>query len=919
MAVIGSAEVIVRAITTGFEDTIRNDLRRISGTVTGRRAGESLGQSLIEGFARSTSGNIFGNLMDGLKNIQPEAEAARRRFQSLVRVGYVLQGALGLIVGAISPVIVSLGTLIGILGKALPAVAVLASAFVTLRVAMSTAKFGFGDIMSAVKAATAPNKALGKSLAEVREEFQQLQFAAEAASLSEERAALNLEKAKEALMRAQDLPVNSRERRDIELAFREADLAYRQAKDRASDLNKEVAKGPEALAKASGSDPFAGLNAAQREFAEYLVSLQPKIDALELSVSRALLPPIKEAVQLLEREFLPILNQRLPEIAKQVGEGLKSIVDGLDFEQINRILLQMTTPFEEGGRSNLQLFSELLGNILNIFLEITEATGPLLSDLLTFLADKTGDWLDNLRSMDLEGFFAEAGAYAADLFEIIGNVFGGISNLIGLTTGPGSAGEDMIQWMKDATLEFKNMFSEDPEAGKQFFKDAFANARSVLGAIGAFLDEILKIADNPSIKEAFDALAKSAPAFGDMLQEMINGLPSFAEFLGTLIETAALLTDSDQIASFFDTLNFGAEKLNDFLRSGFGQAVLDNLGPIFAFFSAVGLIFDLIEFAFKVIVGYLLLIYAPFKLISKGFATLKSTPGGIAKAFKAAGVIGLIVTLVSYFIEFFEKSAEFRGMIERTFSGIGEAFQGLVDSFGGLFDNIFGNEGLGGALKELEPVIRAVFDVVIPLIGGIIEFLLGAISTIVDVIASIFGSIFDVIKPIIGGIIALFKGDLLGGLTSIALGVINIIVGVVQGIGNVIIGFINLVIDFINGFIAVLRNSPIGQKIEETGFKLTNIGKIGMIDMTGAVSRGASDFINRNEAGNAVRSTFTGSSDRALVNRTQNARDVSSSRSPAQSSPNINITVNPSAKMNEKELSDVISRRIALEVKKGKI
>lgn len=922
MAVIGSAEVIVRAITSGFEDTIRNDLRRIAGTVSGRQAGQSLGQSVIEGFARSTSGNIFGNLADGLKSIEAEAEAARERFQSLVRVGYVVQGVFGLIVGAISPVIVSLGTLIGIVGKAVPALAVLASAFVTLRVAMATAKFGFGDIASAVQAAVKPNAALGDSLEKITEEFQQLQFAAEAASLSEERAALNLEKAKEALMRAQDLPVNSRARRDAELAFKEADLAYRQAKDRASDLNKEVAKGPEALKKAAGSDPFAGLNAAQREFAEYLVSLKPKIDALELSVSKALLPPLKDAVEILRKEFLPILQQRLPKIAAQVGEGLKAIVDNLDFEQINRILLSMTEPFNKKGKSNLQLFGELLGNILDIFLQITEATGPMLNDLLNFLVTRTSEWSDTMREMDLVGFFDEAGQYAANLFEIIGNVFGGINNLIGLTTGPSSAGEDMIQWMKNATLEFKNMFSEDPEAGKQFFKDAFANAESVLGAIGAFLDEILKLADNPAIKKSFDTLARSAPAFGDMLEEMINGLPAFAEFLGTLIKLGANLTDSDQIAAFFSTLNEGAKTLSDFVGSGFGKTLLDNLGPIFAFLSAVGLIFDAITFAFKVLVGYLLLIYVPFIAISKGLEELRAAPGGIARAFKAAGIIGIIVGLVSYFIDFFNKSAEFRGMIERTLSGIGEAFGNLFESLNGLFENTFGSGGLGGALEALEPIVRAVFDALIPIIGGLIEFLVNGLSTVIDFISSVVGSLLDVVGPIISGILAILKGDFLGGILSIGGGVLNIFLGVFQAIYNGIKGIIDLVIDFINGFIGVLRNSPLGQLVEDKlGIKLENIQKAENLDITGDLNRGLADFRNRNEANNAIRGSYTGSSDRAMMSRfnQSNAAALPPGTGGGTSGPSINITVNPSAKMNEKELADAVSRRIALEARKGRI
>lgn len=918
MAVIGHAEVIVRAITTGFEDTIRNDLRRIAGTVSGRQAGQSLGQSLVEGFTRSTSGNIFGNLMDSLRAIQPEAEAARQRFQSLVRVGYVVQGVFGLIVGAISPVIVSLGTLIGIVGRAIPALGVLASAFVTLRVAMATAKFGFGDIVGAVRAATQPNAALGESLAKVREEFQQLQFAAEAASLSEERAALNLEKAKEALMRAQDLPVNSRERRDAELAFKEADLAYRQAKDRAADLNKEVAKGPEALKKAAGSDPFAGLNAAQREFAEYLVSLKPKIDELELSVSNALIPPIKEAVETLRKEFLPILEQRLPEIAAQVGEGLKAIVDNLDFEQINRILRSMTEPFEEGGRSNLQLFSELLGNILDIFLQITEATGPLLNDLLESIAESTGEWSDNMREMDLVGFFDEAGAYAADLFEIIGNVFGGINNLIGLTTGPGSAGEDMIQWMKDATLEFKNMFSEDPEAGKQFFKDAFANAESVLGAIGAFIMEILKVADDPAIKEAFDSLALSAPAFGDLLTEVIKGAPSFARLLSTLIDIAAKLTDSDQISAFFDTLNTGAEKFNEFLDSDSGKKLLDNLGPIFATISAFGVLFDAIQFGFQVLIGYFLLFDPkgpnPFGRFITGFGTLAKAPGGIAKALKGAGIIGIIVTLATKAFEFYNTFSDFKGLVDDVFGRIGEAFGRLSESAGDFFNKIFGGGGEPGLLAAFDPLIKLILEILIPIFGMFVENALNGLTFIFDFLNSILDSFLPVVQNLVNAITALFKGDLKGAFEFVMTAFGQFLVGLIQLLINGVIDLVNLGIRQVNTLLAGLPQGIKDFLKNQFGFDANvGIAEVRKVDWVGDIQRD----IDRRK----IKESFTGSSDRAMMNRFSqtNAAGLPSTTPSGPPSPSINITVNPSAKMNEKELADVISRKIALEARKGKI
>lgn len=863
MAVIGHAEVIVTPITKSFEALLRRDLKNIQGAISSSRgAGSSLGEAFAQGFG-DTTGNVFQKLAGGLENVGGEATAAKDRFQSLVRTGYVVQGVLGLLVGGISSVVVSLGTLVGVLGKAAPAVGVLANAFVTLRVAMATAKFGFGDIASAVQQATQPTNAFGKSIAELREEFQQLLFEAEEATNSEARAALNLEDALNNLKRVQDLPPNSRARREALLAYQEAELAYKRAKDRAADLNEEVGKGQDAYIEknrqAGGTDPFAQLNEAQREFAEYLVTLKPLIDDLELRVSRALLPPLKDAVEILRTELLPILQTRLPQVAGQVGKAMEEIAAGLDYEMIDRIFAGMTEPFEEGGRSNLQLFGDLLGNILDIFLQITEATGPLLNDFLTFLVEKTQSWSDSMRDSDLVGFFEEAGKYAADLGEILGNIWDGFMNLIGLTTGPGSAGEDMLSWMKDSTETFANMFSEDPKAGKQFFKDAFANAESVLGAIGDFIMEILKIADNPAIKTAFDSLGESAPAFGEMLGKMVDAGPSFANLISTFIEIGNLLTDSNQISSFFDTLNTGAKGFKDFLETKAAQTFLDNLGPIFATLSAVGVIFDVIKFALLTIGGYLLFIQIPMmKIFGKGgpfyqfgqlvlkgnlFAAFRSGFGAVLNILRGpAGIVGLIILLITKAVEFYNKFADFRNMVDSTIGAVQESFGRLFESMSGVFDQLFG-EGDTSLMSYLDPIIKFFLELLIPAIGGTITWLVNRLTFIFDFLGTTLGVILEGIVPMfieIGNFLdALFNGDWQRIFDSLGMIVRLAFTSVFQFITNGFVDVANLVIRQINDMVTAISNSAFGDFLRDVlGINLSGmkIGELAKVDWLGDIA-----------------------------------------------------------------------------------
>lgn len=938
--IIGHAEVIISPITRGFEAKLRKDIQSISGAIGGQ-TGSNLGQSFAQGW-RAATGNIFNKFMGGLEGVSAEATAAKERFQSLVRVGYVVQGVIGILVGGISSLVASLGTLVGILGRAAPAVSVLGSAFATLGVAMITAKMAFGQIGSAVAAATKQNSGLGKSIAEIREEFQQLQFQAEEAALSEGRAALNLEAALENLRRTADLPPNSAARREAQLAYEEAELAYRRAKDRTQDLNAEVAKGPEALNKAAGQDPFADLNEYQRTFAEYLVSLKPKIDALRLELSKAFLPPLQGAVEILEERLYPILMRELPKVAGNTGEALQDMFDNIDYSKIEKMLSLMTEDLGGAeGTSNLDKMGELFGNILDILLQIVNAASPLLNDFLTFLVDKTESWKTTLEDMDLVGWFDESGEYAGGLGEIIGNIFRGLGNLIGLTTGPGSAGEDMLTWLKDATKSFENMFAEDPDAGKQYFKDAFANAQSVMSSIGALISEILKLADNPNIKETFDKLKEGAPDLGELLGKLVDAGPSFAQLIETITEIANRLTDDNQMSAFFDTLNKGAEGFRDFLDTDLAKKFFDNLGPIFATFSALGVIFDVVRFALLTVGGYILFFFGdnspfgklkgmfdgkkdPFTKMAGALSKAKGPLGPLLRLLGGAGGGGLFaifLLLIAKAVEFYNSIEGFRQMVDNVFGEIGKSFEDLFDELNRFFSILFGGEGEGGGLLgAFDPLIQVILEVLIPIFGYMLSTVIDTVTMIISWFNNLFEGVSPGISDFIDGVMLLFSGDLEGGMEKIGEGIGNIVLGIVQFFINSIIDLINFGIKNINHLIGIITDSDFANWLSETlgiNMKGFRIAELEHVDLLGTGTKA------RTAAG-------ASSSDRALVNRFQNSAAYTQFESERQANlaaanqrtntaamGGITQNIYPSAGMNERELGYVAGREIAWQVGKG--
>jgi hypothetical protein len=270
MAVVGDAYIVVRAITTGFE----NDVRRAASGINLGSDGRAVGESFTKGFNNGISkglGKKF-NFSAG------EADAARRAFQTLVRTSFTLTAAIGPLISGLGALGGGLVSLTSSLVAAAPAAVVFATALTSIGIAavgLFGALKGVGAAISAgskaqkgsVRDSAAEEAAIkrvlsakerlteaqydfAKATAAANEEIQQLNFDVEDAAIGEKKAALELEKARETLARVADLPPNSRARREAQLAFAEADLNLRKAKDRNSDLTAEQTRLGDAAKKA---------------------------------------------------------------------------------------------------------------------------------------------------------------------------------------------------------------------------------------------------------------------------------------------------------------------------------------------------------------------------------------------------------------------------------------------------------------------------------------------------------------------------------------------------------------------------------------------------------------------------------------------------------------------------------------------
>lgn len=666
---------------------------------------------------------------------------------------------------------------------------------------------------------------LNQAFKEGREEIQQLGFDAEDAALSEKKAAIELEKARETLARVQDLPPNSRARKEAELAFQEADLALRRAKDRNSDLTKEqdrlaqtgisgtnavisanqklaqaqaskdkvVRDGIQAQIKAEqdlarakaaaatagssagGTDPFAGLNQFQIDFVKFLASLKPKLDELKESISGAFLPPLQTAISLLVDKAFPTLKTGLTEVGAALGAAAISVASAMT---TTKNLENLSLLFESSSRIIRDL-GTVLGSVWGAATGLLVAASPLaerFTRYLVVITDKFDKWVNSVSGQtQLREFFERAGDAAADFGEIFGNIFGGLGKIINANLGPGTGGQVLLDWLKEATQKFQDMDSTFEGAGgmREFFRAVAYNTKAIMQSIGALLGELIKLGANQAIGITFGILEKGAPFIGQMMNDAVEAGPAMANLVVVLAEIGALLSDPNQASAFFDGIRFAAERFRDFLALDVVQEVLKIAGPITAFAAGLGVVGSVMAFAGNLILGYLTKIGNAFMAVG-GF--LMRNP-----------IVLVIGALVAAFVYLYNTSEEFKTQMDAIFGD-------LVEMFGQVFGEI--TNSVMNLVSVLGPVLGAVLSSMAPVISGLVEAMASVLMTLMPILSGIIVQIVDAISSILVALTPVIP-PLMAAIGQVIQALLPLIPVIINGILPVIMSLIEVILEVV--------------------------------------------------------------------------------------------------------------------------
>ena len=711
---------------------------------------------------------------------------------------------------------------------------------------------------------TEAEERLTKARIDASESLQQLNFDAEDAAISEKKAAIELEKARETLARVQDLPPNSRARREAELAYQEADLNMRRAKDTNADLAKETEKrnklgvegseevvdatkavqeAVDARAKAElealraltdaqealndakkgsgggGADDEAlsKLSAEARAFAEYLVSIKPKLQELRHAAGRELFGPMTFALDNIVKKLFPALIPILEKTGAALGKSaldFSNIVTAEDnLKNLNEVASTNTDTIGKLGK--------IFGNLYDVFLTVLSAADPLIRRFTDWLVVLTTGWKEtnevNKQSGSLADTFKYAGDIAAQLGRALGKdgLFGAIMNIGEAAAGPGSGGEMLLDTFEKSMKKFDEFTAKMLGDGslEKFFLDASDNFAKISTLAVDLVKEFLKLGDDPAIGDSAEALGGLAPIIGEVFAILQEAGPYLADFLVKLGKFIRLFTESKSIQIFFGTLELGLDVLIAIFSNPIIQRVALFTAAIMGAAKALTLMGRVGKFAMLLVSKYTTMATTIATASKKAFAMLKFQMFQVQYYFVTLSTpvlvtVAAIAALVAIFVLAYANSEKLRNALkelyEKVLAKIVEVFNevkgaleevmvsmGSTEGVGQTFKNIF--KSIGDFIakylvpileKTLMPLIEAVgnaFKAIIYIIGALIKifqsvyyFIRGVFSLITgdvdgakehfgkqfQAIADAFGFAFKAVKEIFLGVINIFRSKL---------------------------------------------------------------------------------------------------------------------------------------------------------------
>jgi len=689
-----------------------------------------------------------------------------------------------------------------------------------------------------------------------------------------------------------------------------------------------AAGGANALAEAYGKISEEG-----QEFVDTLDRVRKKLIDLRNESSGPLFIGLTSALETFEGA-LPALQPLIEETGAVVGNFADklstALFTGEGFDTLQSVFGNNNELLEDLGDTAVNLALALL--------EVLDAAEPIISAFGEWASSASAQLLANLRD-DADGLqdrFQAAADRFGQIVDVVGTFFQALGVLGGVINQEGGAADTLLGGLQERANNFLTTLTEGAEDGSlnELFQGLSENFLLLFDAVSEIGGALLEIGASQGITDLLssltgeDGIIQKFKEIGLSLTEgPDSAVAGLAQVLDGVVTLIANLTESGAIEVFFETLTDILGVVNDITGSEAFQNILEAIGPLIAKIAAFGFAWRSVKFLLEALGGiFFTFILNPLVRILTIGALLggaKGIGGGFLKAIgtalRFAGIIGAIIGI---FIVLYANSEAFRTSIGALFGAIGAAIKGAIDNVNSTIQEVFPKfQGLGDLASTIFGGIGDFLSgTLIPIIGAVLSGAIGAIGGIIAGLVRFFGSfkkLFGAIGSYFQGIMALFKGDFEGaiGFFGDALkGFRDFFFELFKALVSPVVGLFNGIIDawnntagkfsvkipdwvpFIGGNEYTLKPIP-RIKLAEGGIipatpggVLATIGEAGRPERVEPLDP---DGLSRR--------------DKAIIDRLSGGGAGAT------------INVYPSEGMNERELADLVSRKLAYQMRKGAV
>ena len=705
-------------------------------------------------------------------------------------------------------------------------------------------------------------------------------------------------------------PFYEKQRRDLELADRAVTLAVRDAAKATRDYNNALKE-----------DPYLNLSPSAKEFVDYIVSLKDRLTELKKVLQEAFFKEFNEGAKLFIETYLPILEEKLPIIAKALGEVATNFAKA--FAKPERID-DIKTIFDSIPEL-VTNYGTALTNLAETFTVLLAEFSPFAIEFSQYVKDLTAGWLETIElkreTGELQKAFETATGIMYSLFRSIGNLLGTIGNLVKATFSEGGGGWYFLTWLETVTERWEQFTKKGAADGSldKYILGISKSATTLLETLGLLLKGFLDIAATEGFNTFLEKVNSAIKIFNDIGVDIANtALPAVGDFIVAFAKLTKLFFDAESIKIFFKTLAVAIEVIVALLDNDFGRAVISGIGALVAFGLAIGLLQTTFTFFGKVLLGAMANLVRLYSVImpagSKSAATLRAAMTSLASGTLAGAapiliVVAAIVALVAIFKLAWDNSEKLREAVGKLFKVVGgeltKAFNDIKEAINKALEPLGGISGMFQKLGDIlavtiVPLIQvtlvAAINIVKDIIVGFISLIGGLITKFVEFKDKV-SEIYTKVKEFFANINKLSIGDIFDGLKT----------GFKAAINYVIEKWNDLQFDL------KLPKSIFGISLGPLA------GKGFTIDTPNIKPLAEGGIVYPSAGGTIARIAEAGRPERVepLDPNGLSKRDKAMIELLAGESRGIQITVNPSPGMDERELANLVSRQLAFQLRKG--